>query len=715
MVQQEEIVKRPPKMTPNQHATRNARAAGWLVTQSQEQDIVKRSRNKRPPKITQQSQSQEEEQEIVKRPRNKRPPKITQQSPSPSPSPSPRPQSTQQWSQEEEQQQSQDQDLQFYQVSKNIRNKERIIEKIRDGYRARRKPCRVEAQDKANLNLFFEQMGIVLSDIPVMSGINKLNVLIPTVVLKKRDEDRRRTLVQNIEIYIDDPSVYVILFFNRNQPGYAEYFEFVTEEFSVEEKKQITYITYVHNAIDASGDRTKSHVGRARAAIGLFMLNHLAPEAMVVITDDRRYLGEPKREKRQGGLQRKEKPIMERVDEIIDYINTIPDTIVSPISQLAFHRDRKVHFVDETYEKTYMMAQIYFGKAGTFSNIYACALMNNAKCEITKKGLKTTPVLASCFARLFEDCAFISAGYDNNFNMVSYTPLARRTPGNISTIARATADFTTLDAPDYNQLMQATESCLAQVRDDTKYIRWGAHIDGIKKIKNKTDPYEYHHACFSARDKKSRKCKDLAAELESLRIDLQQVQVPQVRQSNKERLARILKTVAEEAQARKAKEQIASIQLAKKLQQKAKEQMASIQLAKKLQQQQINNAKTIRKLMQQENELATRNFLKQQQQKQNKERMEKIHKMWKAHQQEMRKRKEKRLQKQSKPKRKASPKKYIIEELRYRETNEDNVKGYRVKWKGYPESENTFEPLSNLEVDVPEMIKEDILNYGVYV
>ena len=199
MVQQEEIVKRPPKMTPNQHATRNARAAGWLVTQIQEQDIVKRSRNKRPPKITQQSQSQEEEQEIVKRPRNKRPPKITQQSPSPSPSPSP--QSTQQWSQEEEQQPSQDQDLQFYQVSKNIRNKERIIEKIRDGYRARRKPCRVEAQDKANLNHFFEQMGIVLSDIPVMSGINKLNVLIPTVVLKKRDEDRRRTLVQNIEIY----------------------------------------------------------------------------------------------------------------------------------------------------------------------------------------------------------------------------------------------------------------------------------------------------------------------------------------------------------------------------------------------------------------------------------------------------------------------------------------------------------------------------------
>ena len=99
--------------------------------------------------------------------------------------------------------------------------------------------------------------------------------------------------------------------------------------------------------------------------------------------------------------------------------------------------------------------------------------------------------------------------------------------------------------------------------------------------------------------------------------------------------------------------------------------MVSIQLAKKLQQQQINNAKAIRKLMQQENELATRNFLKQQQQKQNKERMEKIHKMWTAHkeklakeklklqayEQEMRKRKQTRLLLQAKPKRKALPKK----------------------------------------------------------
>jgi hypothetical protein len=196
-------------------------------------------------------------------------------------------------------------------------------------------------------------------------------------------------------------------------------------------------------------------------------------------------------------------------EEIVSYIKVNPQTIISPISSMAGKKIRGRYgsnFVFDGEDRTYMMSQIYFGQMKTFVGIYACAYKNNAVCTMTKQGFRTTPTLSACFARLFEDCSFITAGYDNSFHMVSYKGLYRQT-GKVKSVARQVLNVSDLDPADVENLNEALESCVIYHRGEGNelsdfWLRWGNHIEHLKAQlvctdNNKKDPYAYHKGCFA--------------------------------------------------------------------------------------------------------------------------------------------------------------------------------------------------------------------------
>jgi len=357
-------------------------------------------------------------------------------------------------------------------------------------FQAQRKECVLTQQDYANLNQYLDSRGVIL----MHNNLDDLRqykyiVCIPTILLSSTDDYRHEAIIVNIEIHLD-AGAKVILFYRQVQ--HTDIVTYFNERFFSIYGQPVGYMIYNHPG-------QSSHVGWARMAIAKF-LTTLDRNLIVDINDDRRYLGLKKELK--NSILTTEK-INQHIEKILEKIRTDESykIIVCPAGQRT--DSKKAAFVQYT-KKTFINAQIYFAKAGTFVDVYACGLKHQDVCKISTVGLRSTPSLNACFARLFEDYSFINIAFDNKFNVITFTGLKRFTK-RIHSVARKSKNPQTMTEQQRKHLEQAMDGCVVFLQDDPRdankviaLIRCGAHMDTLRN-KAEKDGYEFHLKCLEWR------------------------------------------------------------------------------------------------------------------------------------------------------------------------------------------------------------------------
>lgn len=341
----------------------------------------------------------------------------------------------------------------------------------------RKKICNITSNDRILFKSYLNSMGLVLTQIDNVNITHPdFLILVPTII--PEDTTRLKLLIENVKTYTKNPNNKVVLFFNSifkdDVNEYIENFE--------PYKSQVAYIIYSHK-------KSVTHVGFARAAIAYYMLN-LSPDQKIVVSDDRRILRSRTNKKIDNLTLREYDEVLLYLRNISEYIDENDNSIVSPLSMRAKASGKKVFMDPEQYP----MSQIYFGKADTFIKIYICT-NKNGTCQLTPQGYNLTVKLDSCFSRLFEDCSFINSGYDNGFNMKSYTAVMRVTQTTKS-VARKNKDLKSLDPEDAAAVCSAMNNCIIHDKDDNYAIRWGNVYQNItSSVDNDAgDGYDYHRS-----------------------------------------------------------------------------------------------------------------------------------------------------------------------------------------------------------------------------
>lgn len=347
----------------------------------------------------------------------------------------------------------------------------------------RKEPCSLNNNNIDNFTSYLNTMDIELtSEDQTSIKTPTILILIPTII--PTDIARTEVLIENINTYMKYDGSKILLFFNfvEGETEITSYFDMYFGKY----KNRVGYVLYSHKPIS-----TKSHVGFARAAIAYYLLG-ISGDQIVIISDDRRVLRVPENKKVHNLNSLEYKEIIDNIIDMRSYVTDTKNTIISPVGE------RITKFGTKTFADTddYIMAQIFMGMAKTFINIYICT-SENTECHFTREGYKTTTNIESCFSRLFEDCSFVNAGYDNGFNMKVYTRLIRKTK-DVKTVARSTKKLSDLDPDDRENVCSATRNCLVHKKDDTYLVRWGNHYDRIgPKFENDDslkDGYEYHRS-----------------------------------------------------------------------------------------------------------------------------------------------------------------------------------------------------------------------------
>jgi hypothetical protein len=245
-------------------------------------------------------------------------------------------------------------------------------------------------------------------------------VLIPTVRLEDlKDRDaltRYNCILKNITMHIRQ-GAQVVLFLRADATETDLVERYVAKMYTIE-KYTPSVITYKHLG--------RSHVGFARMAIAKFLF--LLPDDLIIsINDDRRYLAPTLRDSTMD--------LDARMTELLDYVKMKSPCLVGPVGQ------RVLKYTSDIFVESpeLLMAQILFGKVGTFKGIYRCAnaaqQAQRAHQAVTGRPFqefKEKAVFSGLFEPLFEDSTFMNAAVQCGVPCVSYTRLKRLTHTKLS-------------------------------------------------------------------------------------------------------------------------------------------------------------------------------------------------------------------------------------------------------------------------------------------